>query len=87
MGIALVAIPKTAKPRMGITTTNIHARLPPVMNAATIAKINIKGERIAVLMIIINACCTFVTSVVILVIMLDEENLSIFSNEKSCDLV
>ena len=47
-------------------------------------KMIIRGERIAVRIIIMNAICTLLTSVVIRVTSDADENLSMFSNEKSC---
>ena len=55
MGIAILIIEKSPKSRMGTTITNISAIFPPRANAMIIEKINIKGERIAVLISIINA--------------------------------
>ena len=49
--------------------------------AITVEKMSIKGERIAVRMIIIKDICTFAISVVIRVTRDEEENLSIFSKE------
>ncbi len=69
--------------RIGATNANIHAIRPPSRNAITKANIIIKGARTAILVSIINAFWTFVTSVVILVTRELVENLSILSKEKS----
>ena len=52
----------------------------------TVAKISIISARTAIRIIIMNACCTFDTSVVRRVTRDDVEKRSIFENEKSCTL-
>lgn len=52
----------------------------------TVAKISIIGARTAIRIIIMNACCTFDTSVVKRVTRDDVEKRPIFENEKSCTL-
>ena len=68
-------------PRIGIDTKNTEESLASMLNAISSEAINITGPLINILIIIIYANCTLVTSVVNLVIKLDVENLSIFSNE------
>ena len=80
-GIALRAIRKSPTARNGTTITNIVERLPPMIYAIMIEKISMNGQRIAILMIIMKAICTFPTSVVILVTRDEEENLSMLANE------
>ena len=58
------------------------AKEPPILYAMIIEKIRTNGARMAVRMIIIKDICTLETSVVIRVTREDEENLSMFSNEK-----
>ena len=60
---------------------NINDNLVFIANDIINAKINVNGALNVILVSIWNACWTCVTSVVILVIILDVENLSIFSNE------
>ena len=67
--------------KIGATIRNIHAIFPPMTKAITKANISIRGQRIAILISIINAFWTFVTSVVSLVTKDDVENLSMFSKE------
>ena len=81
--MAFVAIITRVVPRIGVTTANIHAILPAMRNAMISAKISMNGARTAILVNIMNAFCTFVTSVVILVTSELVENLSMLSNEKS----
>ena len=70
----------------GMTPTKIQARLPPMTNAMITEKIIIIGLLTATRMIIMNAICTLVMSVVIRVTSEGVENLSMFSKEKSCTL-
>ena len=74
-------------PRSGTTTTKVSASLPPMMNAMVIAKMSMKGDLTAVLMIIMKEFCTLVMSVVILVTREDVENLSMFPKENCWTLL
>ena len=85
-GLTTLIILKRPNPRIGTTTANIRDNFPPSFIDITNAKISINGHRTAILIIIIKANCTLFTSVVILVTRLEEENLSMFENEKSCIL-
>ena len=71
-------------PSTGTSARKIHASVVLMVNAMTKENISMMGERTATRMIIINAICTLVTSVVIRVTRLDVENLSMFAKEKSC---
>ena len=51
-GIANFAISKSPKIKIGTTITKVNANFPPIINDIMIEKINIKGERIAVLITI-----------------------------------
>lgn len=70
----------------GMTPRNIQPRLPPMTNVITSENISISGQRTAMRIIIIKENCTLFTSVVMRVTSDGVENLSIFSNEKSCIL-
>ena len=67
--------------KSGIVNRKMFARLPPMEKPMMNEKINMSGPRMATRMIIINAICTFTTSVVIRVTRLETENLSMFSKE------
>ena len=81
-GIALRLTKKSPTISIGTTTTKVVASAPPIIYAIVIENINMSGLRIAVRITIIYANCTFEMSVVIRVTSDDDENLSIFSNEK-----
>jgi len=85
-GIAFFIIKSNNNVSSGITLTNIQPRLPPITNVMTIENTSINGQRTAMRIIIMYENCTFVTSVVMRVTSDGVENLSIFSNEKSCIL-
>ena len=57
---------------------------PPEMNAITMEKMAMSGQRIAMRMIIMYACCTLVTSVVSRVTSELVENRSMLENPESC---
>ena len=69
-----------------MTITKREASAPPMIYAMTMENIIIRGARMAVLIIIMYANCTFPTSVVILVTSDEVENLSIFSKANVCTL-
>ena len=69
-------------PSTGSTNRKIQAILPPIMKAMTKANTSMSGERIARRIIIMNANCTLVTSVVILVTREEVRKWSMFSKEK-----
>ena len=77
------AIPTT---RTGIAMRKTVASFALMDIAIINAKMNINGERTAILIIIINVFWTFVTSVVSLVTREAVENLSTLAKEKSCTL-
>ena len=58
----------------------------PTLTDMMTAKMSINGARTAVRISIINACWTFVTSVVRRVTRDEVENLSMLANENSCTL-
>ncbi len=53
MGKALRIMKNRLMPSTGITTTKMNASLPPMIKAMMMAKVSIKGLRMAVRMIII----------------------------------
>jgi hypothetical protein len=71
---------------MGTATRNTRESFQLILNVMMKAKIIIRGARTQIRMIIWNAVCTLVTSVVSRVTRPDVEYLSIFENEKSCML-
>ncbi len=86
-GIANFATRISPVARNGTITTNESASFPPMINAMIIEKVSSSGERTAMRIVNMNAICTLVTSVVILVTSDVDEKLSIFSNEKVCILL
>ena len=77
--MAFLPICQRPIPRTGTTTTNADASQPPIMYAITTENMSISGLLTAVLITIINAICTLLTSVVRRVTRDADENLSIFS--------
>ena len=76
-GCAVFAISINSPPSIGAAIKNINAIWGLTVNDIIIANIIVIGDLTAPLIIIINASCTFVTSVVNLVTILDVLNLSI----------
>ena len=73
-------------PRTGMANRNTMESFAFCFTAIIVAQTSIMGERKAIRMNIMNAFCTFVTSVVSLVVSEAVENLSTFAKEKSCTL-
>ena len=84
IGWTVLAINISKPPSIGEAIKNINATLGFIVNDMTRAQIIVIGALTAPLIIIINAICTFVTSVVSLVTILDVLNLSILKNEYFC---
>ena len=74
-------IVKMPSARTGSVYRNTMEMRPFTENAITMEKISVIGARTAIRMIIWNAFCTLLTSVVRRVMMDDVLNLSIFANE------
>ena len=85
-GTALVIIRKRPIASTGEVQRKISAIFAFMEKAITMEKISINGARMAVLIIIIYAISTLVTSVVSLVTSEEVENLSMLAKEKSCIL-
>ena len=83
-GITVRATAYSPSASSGTSAINTNARRPPITNDMVSAKISISGARTAIRIIIMNAICTLVISVVSRVTSDEVENRSIFSNEKSC---
>ena len=83
MGNAWVMIRPRPSASSGSTATKTSERLALLRNAMTSANTSVHGERKAMRVSIMNACCTFVTSVVMRVTRPAVENLSMFENENS----
>ena len=81
MGMAFFAISRSPQPNTGITITNTSAIRPPMMNAIVNENTRFSGARIAVRMIIMNACWMFWISVVRRVTSEAFEHRSMLANE------
>ena len=86
IGCTFLIIKYSPIPTNGIKSKKISDNFTLIERAAHREMININGVLTAILIITWNAFCTFVTSVVNLVIKLLVENLSIFEKENSCTL-
>ena len=75
-------IKKMPTAKTGITTRKIMASWGLILKVSTQAQISMMGQRTATRMIIMNAICTLVTSVVRRVMIPPVENLSMLEKEK-----
>ncbi len=85
-GWAFDMMKKSPMPSTGTAARKTEASRRFIRAAAVSEKISMTGLRTAMRISIMNACCMFVTSVVRRVMMLEGENLSMFSKEKLCTL-
>ena len=84
MGNARVMISAMPMPSTGSTARNTSDSRELWRKAMTRAKMSVQGERKAMRVIIMKACCTFVTSVVMRVTRPAVEKWSMFWKENSC---
>lgn len=81
MGCVLKMMTTRTEASTGTSARNIHEIVTFTENDMAREKMSISGQRIATRMIIMNAICTLVTSVVWRVTRLDVENRSMLWNE------